>query len=262
MEQQKVLWIIFSVTLFLLVVVVVGFVWFLPPGDESAEDGRKVSIQGEEASILDPIEWVREDQEIPGLLLEPEGEDAEGSGDQLLVYGEAVESDVRTAEEGEKAGIIEVVKTPTAQTNPRSSQPGSQPVSGTASRPASAPTSTPVPVSTPAGAAGPSAASTAVAPSSEGAAAKPKTVRITQYWIQAGSYRSQSRAEDTREVLASKGWEGRIVTREVEGDIYYRVRLGPYDSEPEAQKFLDWLRGLDAFESSYISQVYSTRSVN
>jgi len=40
------------------------------------------------------------------------------------------------------------------------------------------------------------------------------------------------------------------------------VRLGPYESKAEAEKFLAWLKDLESFKSSYISQVYSTRTIN
>jgi cell division protein FtsN len=265
MEQQKVLWIIFSVTLFLLVVVVVGFVWFLPPADEPSGDERPIAGGGDSATMLDPIEWVRDDVEVPGISEATDDSDreTEEEGDLLLVYGEADEPDTgaqsgQSAEEKETDGAgIQVVETPpetqrpaTTPAEPKTAAPAP---SGTAAKPSAA-----APVSPRPAASQPKPAAAAPPP----ADTRPKTVRVTQFWIQAGSFRSQSRAEESRDSLAAKGWESRIVTREVGGELYYRIRLGPYDSEAEAEKFLGWLRDLDSFKTSYISQVYTTRTVN
>ena len=259
MEQQKILWVIFSVTLFFLVVVVVGFVWFLPSETRPTDDPQVVSETTQSAAILDPIVWVRDDGEAPGLTDEPEldANEAYEGGDLLLVYGEA---DEPVAVAGSAAQAIaersvtsdrdiEVIETrrvqlpsdariaPIAPTAPARRDTGAE-SSQTAA-------DTPSPV----------VAKPSPPP-------QPKTVQTTQYWIQAGSYRSQSRAEETRFNLSKRGWDGRIVTREVGGDLYYRVRLGPYETEAEAEKFLSWIRDIDSFESSYVSQVYFSRTLN
>jgi cell division protein FtsN len=253
MEQQKILWVIFSVTLFFLVVVVVGFVWFLPSETRTTDDPQVVSETTESAAILDPIVWVRDDGEAPGLTDEPETQAEEtADGDLLLVYGEA---DAPTTATGVAAGAtaersqgadsdIEVIETRSVA-RLRSNAPTSAAVDTSDIRPSQ----------TAARAPSPAVAKPIPAP-------QPKTVRTTQYWIQAGSYRSQSRAEETRTNLSKKGWDGRIVTRDVSGDLFYRVRLGPYETEAEAEKFLEWIRDIDSFESSYVSQVYSSRTVN
>ena len=246
MEHQKVLWIVFSVTLFLVIVVVVGFVWFLPAEKESTPVELTAGVEAS-SKVFDPIVWVRDDEEVPGMSSQTEAGKAaeEAQGDLLLVYGETrVEKPV---ESGEIAGV-RVVERPPVVIPAASSTTASaaKVVSSTATRvePVSAGTRTAV------------TQTAAVKP------ATPATENVTQYWIQAGSFKSQSRAEETQSKLAEKGWNTHIISREVGGDIYFRVRLGPFDTKGEAGKFLDWITDIDSFESSYISQVYTTRAVN
>ena len=77
-----------------------------------------------------------------------------------------------------------------------------------------------------------------------------------------GSYRSQARAEQTQADLAERGWDTRIISRDVDGEVFFRVRFGPFETKDEAGKFLDWITDIDTFKSSYISEVYSTRTIN
>ena len=249
MEQQKVLWIIFSVTLFILVVVVVGFVWFLPKED-ARSTGSEPAVEAEESSItLDPFLWVRDAEEVPGLTKEPEGDTAgDGEiGDLLLLYGEAdeesdgVDYPVVVSEEVEIASTVRVVAVPQAVSAPVRISPARTPRTAPAESEVGRPRQT-VP-----------------SPSTN---LKPKAVRVTQYWIQAGSFRSEFRAEENQARLADRGWITRIISRDIHGETYFRVRLGPLWTEAEAAKFLGWIKGIESFESSYISQVYTTRTIN
>ena len=81
MEQQKVLWIIFSVTLFLVVVVVVGFVWFLPSESGQATETTEATADNESSSkTFDPIVWVRGGEKVPGVS--EEAKNGEVTGEQ------------------------------------------------------------------------------------------------------------------------------------------------------------------------------------
>ncbi len=250
MEQQKVLWIVFSVTLFLVVVVVVGFVWFLPAAKEPKP--AELTVGAEPTSKeFDPIVWVRDDKKVLGMSEEPAVDKPTGEmeGDLLLVYGETrVETPPKSVEPESSSAGVRVVEMPRAVTSavkiPEAAATIATPSSASRVEPVSARVRTTETRNPPA------------------EAAPPATERVVQYWIQAGSYQSQSRAEETQEKLAQKGWNTRIISREVNGKIYFRVRLGPFDTEGEAGKFLDWITDIDSFESSYISQVYTTRAIN
>jgi len=77
---------------------------------------------------------------------------------------------------------------------------------------------------------------------------------IIDYWIQIGAYSAMVRAEDTREVLASKGLVSIIENREVNGQNLFRVRLGPYTSEREANHWLAIVKEIDGFADSQVRQ--------
>jgi cell division protein FtsN len=79
------------------------------------------------------------------------------------------------------------------------------------------------------------------------------------YWIQTGSYKSKSKAENCNAVLIENGLSGRILTRTIHNETYFRVRIGPYANMKEAEKFLTWIKKIDGLEESYISV---ERSVN
>jgi DedD protein len=77
---------------------------------------------------------------------------------------------------------------------------------------------------------------------------------INDYWIQTGAYSSMVRAEDVKERLSSNGLTSIIDNREIDGKILYRVRLGPYTSEKEANYWLSLVKSIDNFSDSQVRQ--------
>jgi len=91
------------------------------------------------------------------------------------------------------------------------------------------------------------------------ATAKPSTPAkstktINDFWVQTGAFAAQVRAEDARELLAAKGITSIIENREINGKIWYRVRLGPYTSEREANHWLEIVKLIDGFNDSQVRQ--------
>jgi len=84
------------------------------------------------------------------------------------------------------------------------------------------------------------------------AAAKAKTTK--DYWVQTGAFAAKVRAEDSKELLASKGITSIIENSEVNGKTWYRVRVGPYTSENEAKYWLSLVKTIDGFGESQIRQ--------
>jgi DedD protein len=229
MEQQKILWIIFSVAILLIVVLGAGFLWFFPSDSKSA-DGKEISALEEGDLDFDPIEWVRKSEEFPGLTEET----VEESPDEfIIVYGESEtgEETAAAGEDKESQPDEKIFSEPVVVKQVRKAEPA--PPREEKAQPAAAVKK-----------------------------AKPKSERVREYWIQAGSYTSQDRAEQVKEALQEKGVVSRITSREIDGKTYFRVRIGPYQHSGEAEKFLEWIRGVNGFESSYVSQVYVTRKVN
>ncbi|TFG59634.1 MAG: SPOR domain-containing protein [Spirochaetales bacterium] len=237
MEQKKILWIIFSVILLVVVVVGAGFIWFFPNGSRKGGTGVTQTKGGQGKEVLDPVEWVRKNQEYPGLDTAKDQGSSTGE-DFIIVYGE---NDTEKAAEpgaGTQGKTAEPdASRPAAQEKPLPS------VKPETAKPAAAPLKETV--------------KTAVKPKS----VQPKTVRVEEYWIQTGSYTSKTRAEEVKDLLSEKGLASKISSKLVEDTNYFRVRLGPYTSKPEAEKFLEWIKALQGFDGSYISLVYTTREV-
>jgi cell division protein FtsN len=94
------------------------------------------------------------------------------------------------------------------------------------------------------------AADRAVAKVDERAAQADKTVKAPErFWLQAGSFASESEAENLKARLALAGWEAAIqpVSLPDKGPRF-RVRLGPYDNTDELNRMKNELakRGFDA----------------
>lgn len=85
-----------------------------------------------------------------------------------------------------------------------------------------------------------------------------KPVRV--YWIQTGSYKSKSKADQCNEILVSNGLSALIVTKKINNATYFRVRLGPYGNKSEAEKFLAWIKKIDGLEASYIAEEFSVKN--
>lgn len=227
MEQKKILWILLSVTLFLFIVSITGVMWFYPGRVAVAEDGTSSSGQESAAMDFDPVEWVRQGEDFPGLIDAP-SDDEDGFS---IVYGETDdgESVISLATDDQKEKVIEDTTSSVAGTPVVIKQ---EPVKAVQTR------------------------------VSEAAAPAPRKANVLEYWIQAGSFSSRTRAESASQFLSEKGFSNLITIKTVNSDDYYRIRMGPYSSHNEAEKFLDWVKAIDSYEKSYISQVYVQKTVN
>ena len=77
---------------------------------------------------------------------------------------------------------------------------------------------------------------------------------INDFWVQTGAFTAKVRADDAKELLASKGLTSIIENREIDGKTWYRVRLGPYTSEKEANYWLSLVKSIDGFNESQVRQ--------
>jgi cell division protein FtsN len=83
---------------------------------------------------------------------------------------------------------------------------------------------------------------------------KPKSAQVAQYWIQAASFSSRGHADDLKESLAEKGIAALITVKDKSGQSWYRVRVGPYSVEAEANGWLAKLKGISGCSGAYISR--------
>lgn len=108
--------------------------------------------------------------------------------------------------------------TPTIRVTNQAPQPASV-------RPQSAPTST-----------------TATRPSTSGAG----------FWVQIGAFQSQTQAETAANRLSARGWKAVITTYQSGTSTFYRVRLGPWTTNKEAQTFLERLKSVGGYENAFV----------
>jgi len=231
MEDKKTLWIIIGIGVCVIVVVAVGFFWFLPTDQSLASADSPDGPAQAGTAGFDPVEWVRQDESFPGV--EDSGESTEEFvvlADEL-VYGIPETADRAEAAEAASAGDTITLELPRQE----------------------AVKETPVVEIRPA-----AAVKTAVAEKSAQPVVQ-KAERVTEYWIQAGSFSTLSKATDIKAKLTENGATSTISTTNVNSTDYYRVRLGPYGDQNEADKFLTWIKAVKGFESSYISEVYVTK---
>jgi len=242
MEGKKVLWVVFSIALALVVILAAGLFLLRPRQPASAAQvrpGAAPSLEG-----YDPYEYVRGTSAPPGLTPPP----AE-SEPVVIVIGEPPGSQPAIAPLESPIAPLEApherapaAPAPVAQSAAKPERP-SAPQERTAATAAAQP-----------------AAQAAAKPAAK-PAARPKSMSVTEYWIQAGSFSSASRADEVSRRLEERGLATRTITRDLNGKTHFRLRVGPYPSKAEAEKFLGWIRELKGFEASYISMVASRRSM-
>ena len=241
MENSKTLIVIVSVSLFVAAVLGLGLVLFYPREAPQVAGG---GAQPGSAGSFDAIEYLRDpDAERPSLETTEEDEETGEDGDVVIVYGEAVEErpdEERAAEEGR---VTEPERAGEADTAPAERAPAAE-----AERPAER-------------APEPETVQPARTAPRRAPQAPTREVQVTEYWIQVIATTSRDRVDMARERLREHELSGRITTKVVDGRTFYRLRVGPYTNKNEAAKFLDWVNDIEGFADSYISEEYSTRTV-
>jgi len=165
-----------------------------------------------------------------------------------------------------KAAAPKAAAPKTAAPKPESAPP---PKAASAKPPAQVKPETPAPAAAPPAAA-PLATARSVAPAST-AAARSASVASTQiarsapakiaqsarsyaYWVQTCSFLDTDRARAAKQDLEEKGVVSNIVTRSIDGQVWFRVRVGPYTSKPEADYWYSLIKEIDGFEGSLVMQ--------
>ena len=227
MEKQKVFWVVLSVSVFVVVVLIVG-VLLLRQHPASAP---RATVSPMNDTGTQVYEYQREASPATG----PQA-GTPGTGDQQTMHfyiGEGGAQAPQTPGTGPAAGTA-----PAAGTSPQASLPSAS------TAPAAHPQSTPI-----------------VKPRTTKPAVTARAPRKTaDYWIQTGSYKSQGKAEELVTLLQGKGLGSRVFSYASNGDTYYRVRVGPYSNKGEAGKFLALVKQVQGLESSFISMVPAGKS--
>jgi len=240
MENKNILLVIASVCLFFIVVVGVGL-WLFWPKQQTTTGAESAAARPPFDKEFDSFEFYKGRQDLPGLMEPPgegkPGETGQSEGQKAAEGGpdKVKETTLTFGESGETVKIEKKDGTP-GKTLPSYSPQKEQPA---ATRPK---TTTQTPPQT-------------AKRSTSAKKSQPQKVSVREYEIQVGSYKTRKGAESISERLKEVGLAGSIRTREINGETYYRVRVGPYSNRDEAWKFLSLLQDLDGMKDSYISQV-------
>ena len=240
MENKNILLVIASVSLF-LVIVIGGGLWLFWPKADAGDDAESAAVQPLFDQDFDSFEFYKSREELPGLLPEEEaGRDVPGRPD-----GE--QADEITLAIGQTEDSEEKV---TIEEKGAEREPTPEALSGSKTASETRPAERARQKSQPAVA----ARTVQKKPS--------RRIAVKEYEIQVGSYKTKDRAESVTGRLKELGLAGNIRTKDIGGQTYYRVRIGPYSNQGEAAKFLAWIRDVKGMEDSYISQVTRVKVIN
>jgi DedD protein len=217
-----------------------------PSSASSPVSGPSTSGQDStpQSSSLDPVELVRQSNDVPGLRQAPEGTARQGEDFYINGNNGGAGTSAETLISVPKPSTAAV---PDAAPAGRAASTPAQSVSKPATATAAS-TSAAVP-----NAAAVSAAQTQIKPAST------QTKVYNDYWVQTGAFSTIARAEGVKNTLSSRGITSIIENREVEGKTVFRVRVGPYTSQNEANYWLSLIKSINGFEDSQVRQTQSLR---
>ncbi|MDR2659539.1 MAG: SPOR domain-containing protein [Spirochaetaceae bacterium] len=81
---------------------------------------------------------------------------------------------------------------------------------------------------------------------------KPAASNKPAWWVQTSSYSKKAYADNAKKFLESKGITSVIMNGVVGGKTFYRVRVGPYSSQAEADYWLSLIKTIEGMENSLV----------
>lgn len=240
-ETKKVLWTALSVLIVLVVAFGIALAFVMPKGDTAMAPASIGSTTP--PRVAAPEAYIRTAEPAPVPLAPGSAEPASDSG-VIIIYGE------KPSTPAMPAGTTPVAQTSAAAAAATTTAPASQTKPYTPAPPASASPKAPTQ---------PGTVQTAAA--KPAAAPKPAaSTTVSEFWIQAASFTSRTRAEDLQRSLVEKGLSSIITVREIDGTPYFRVRIGPYNAKNEADGWLTRIRQMAGCEEAYVSMQTVQRS--
>ncbi|MDR3355748.1 MAG: SPOR domain-containing protein [Spirochaetaceae bacterium] len=243
MEKKKLLLVSVSVGLFLVIVIGASILVFSPRDYSSLTKSEQVPVSpGSPRATVEETPGVLV-TETPRVLPEPAAPPVTVAAETqpklenvIYINGDNAENAVRVERlnDGNTRTIITI---PSPHENIITL--AAPPAAAAASSPVSPPPAEPVAHAVPA------------APPSGGAkAAKPAPKPA--WWVQTNSYSKKAYADKAKEFLASKGITSVVTNGNVGGKTYYRVRVGPYTSQSEADYWLSLIKTIEGMENSLV----------
>ena len=272
MEQKKILWVILSVSLFVLIIFGIALFLYSPSRNSAMAQAGGETIPYETAGTaanVDPDLWARDPDRVSGLdrdapsaagniinlnnvnIVSTDGQSAQTSGidvSDLTVQAGTSEVSGLPRELAEQIGI-----------EPASEHPEERPAA--AKKDEAAPVQ---PQVAPAVKAQPKPAvekkfaqasvSVTVKPKAK-TPVKPAAPQLhTLYWVQTASLASRINAERARDKLAAQHMKVEIFTKETSAGLTHRVRVGPFTNNTEAKYWLNSIKKIEGFENSFVTE--------
>nr|WP_314992293.1 SPOR domain-containing protein [uncultured Treponema sp.] len=284
MEQKKILWVILSVSLFVLIIFGVALFLYSPSRNSATAQAGGETIPYESSNMtaphVDPDMWARDPDKVAAL----DTNAPEASGNIINLNNVNIiatdgqtkgidVSDLTTqAAEADASGLPkELAEQIGIDTGTEPQQPEASAVKEEAAAQAvqiksaiqiqqKASVEKKTTVKKPAEK---KAASSISAQAQKKASPKAKTAAPqvqTLYWVQAASLANRINAERARDKLAAQHMKVEIFTKETASGLTHRVRVGPFSNSTEAKYWLKNIQKIDGFEAGYITEEKVTKS--
>ncbi|MEL3900681.1 MAG: SPOR domain-containing protein [Treponema phagedenis] len=285
MEQKKILWVIISVTLFILIIVGTALFLYSPARSKNSAIATDLSkytndTQAYNQAGIDPNMWAREPDKIPefgnapaqlsgntmNMLIVPSPESKQDIDVSDLTNSEENLGEKTNSLPPELAEQIGLNATPEKKEDKevKAAKEQEPPAKKTVAKAEQKTESTPQVKKTSSQQV--SSAKTqpkALAKAPQKLSSKSKTQAASTnspsksemlFWVQTASLSSKINAERARDRLAEKHMKVEIFTKETLTGVTHRVRVGPFANKTEAEYWLKNIKTIDGFNGSYISQ--------
>ena len=256
MDSRNRLWWVMGGVALLLVVVLTGGLYWLRPVDSVARADLALPRPQQDAQAFEYVA-------TPGAALAARPADGETPAGEPAGAEVVQASGVAVAAPSAADSADSPRQGPARQPRPRITLDTQEPATAAAA-PAAAPEVRAIATNSVSSGA-PAASTPAAAPAVAAPAATAKrsvalgklapTLPLHEFWVQVGSFASRARANALEQRLSDQGIVSRVTTRSTDADVFFRVRVGPYGSRHEAEKFLAWVQRVDGMDGSYISEV-------
>ena len=275
MEQKKILWVILSVSLFVLIIFGIALFLYSPSRNSAIAQagGEAIPYESATAANVDPDLWARNPDRVAGLdkdapsaagniinlnnvnIISTDGQSGQTSGiDVTELTAQAGEAEVS----GLPKELAEQIGLDTASEQPEEpAQPSAVKKEETRAVAQPRVNSTVQAQSKPAVEKKKSAqasVSVTVKPKAK-TPAKPAAPQVqTLYWVQTASLANRINAERARDTLAAQHMKVEIFTKETSAGLTHRVRVGPFTNDTEAKYWLNSIKKIAGFENSYVTE--------
>lgn len=268
MEQKKILWVILSVSLFVLIIFGIALFLYSPSRNSATAQAGGETVPYETAgtsAAVDPDLWARDPDRVAGLdrnapaaagniinlnnlnIISTDGQNGQSNGidvSELTAQAGTAEVSGLPKDLAAQIGIDTTPEQPEVQSTPAKKEAAPQPQ--TAATVQAQPK--------PAVEKKVAQASVSIAPKAR-ASAKPAAPQVqTLYWVQTASLANRINAERARDKLAAQHMKVEIFTKETSAGLTHRVRVGPFTNSTEANYWLNSIKKIEGFEKSYVTE--------